>query len=173
MKPSFLGPFGRVFERALGHEILFNPNDFDGLTLWTDTSDPTTIIESGGFISQWSDKSGNGNHLKQAVGASQPSLDGDGSILFNGVNQFLKAVPFTLDQPETIYILFQQVSSTSLATVYDGDIGDRGGAETANTLTRYNFLCWEFYWNNYHVSSWSLWCDHNRSQWNFFCSSTE
>lgn len=42
-------------------------------SLWLDASDATTITESGGAVSQWDDKSGNGNDAVQGVGASQPS----------------------------------------------------------------------------------------------------
>ena len=37
-----------------------------------DASDPTTITESGGYVSQWDDLSGNGYDLIQATGARQP-----------------------------------------------------------------------------------------------------
>jgi len=113
-------------ELIFGLPVTFTPLDIPNLVLWLDVDDAGTIIELGGNISQWSDKSGNGNHLKQDVGGDQPTLDLDGSILFDGISQFLKADPFTLVQPETIYILFQQVSFDDLDTIYDGQTGDSG-----------------------------------------------
>lgn len=40
---------------------------------WYDASDLSTITESGGFVSSLADKSGNGKHMVQAVGANQPT----------------------------------------------------------------------------------------------------
>jgi hypothetical protein len=42
--------------------------------LWLDASDTSTITESGGFVSQWNDKSGNGYNVSQGTGANQPNL---------------------------------------------------------------------------------------------------
>jgi hypothetical protein len=39
---------------------------------WWDASEIDTITEAGNFVSQWDDKSGNGNHLVQGNGAYQP-----------------------------------------------------------------------------------------------------
>jgi len=40
---------------------------------WYDASDATTIIESGGAVSQWNDKSGNNRHATQSAGAKKPT----------------------------------------------------------------------------------------------------
>lgn len=77
-------------------------------------------------VSQWDDQSGNGNHLKQATGTNQPTVQGDGSILFDGVDNFLKADAFTLVQPETVYILFKQITWTSSDRIYDGNTVNSG-----------------------------------------------
>jgi len=42
------------------------------LSLWLDADDESTITESGGFVSQWDDKSGNSRHFSQAAGSKQP-----------------------------------------------------------------------------------------------------
>lgn len=51
--------------------------------LWLDSADASTITESGGFVSQWRDKSGNGDHAAQGVASRQP-VTGVDSI--NGLN---------------------------------------------------------------------------------------
>lgn len=79
------------------------------------------ITQSGGFVSQWNDQSGNGRHLIQGTGASQPALQADGSILFDGVDDFLKCAAFTLNQPATVYILGKQVTWTSNDSIAGGD----------------------------------------------------
>ncbi|MCK4814464.1 hypothetical protein KA005_01735, partial [bacterium] len=63
----------------------------------------------------------NGNHLKQAVDANRMTKEADGSILGNGVDQFLKADAFTWNQPETVYLLFKQVSWTLSDGIFDGN----------------------------------------------------
>lgn len=54
-----------------------------GAVLWFDASDTSTISESGGAVSQWNDKSGNGYHVTQATAANQPTT---GSSTLNGLN---------------------------------------------------------------------------------------
>jgi hypothetical protein len=66
--------------------------------LWLDASDTSTIIESGGFVSQWNDKSGNGRHVSQAIGTSQPitgttTQNGLNVIVFDGTNDILTVSP--------------------------------------------------------------------------------
>jgi hypothetical protein len=51
--------------------------------LWLDASDTSTITESGGAVSQWNDKSGNGFNVVQATGANQPTT---GTRSINGLN---------------------------------------------------------------------------------------
>jgi hypothetical protein len=59
---------------------------------WYDASDSATIVQSGGAVSQWNDKSGNGSrNLVQATGTNQPttgtrSQNGLNMIDFNGTN---------------------------------------------------------------------------------------
>ena len=48
--------------------------DVDGLTLWLDAADSSSITHSSNAVSQWSDKSGNGNHATQSTSANQPVL---------------------------------------------------------------------------------------------------
>ncbi len=45
-----------------------------GLAIWLDAQDSSTIALSGSNVTQWSDKSGNGNHAVQATAIRQPLL---------------------------------------------------------------------------------------------------
>lgn len=63
-------------------------------------------------VSQWDDASGNGRHLTQGTAANQPAKQADGSILFDGSNDFLRSAVFAIAQPFTFYILLKQVSWT-------------------------------------------------------------
>lgn len=60
----------------------FSPLNIADLVLWLDAADLSTITESSGSVSQWDDKSGNGNNAAQATGAEQPATGGS----INGVN---------------------------------------------------------------------------------------
>lgn len=48
------------------------------------------------------------------------------SILFDGVDNFLKTVAFTLNQPTTVYILFKQVTWTDQDYIIDGGTSNKG-----------------------------------------------
>jgi hypothetical protein len=51
--------------------------------IWLDASDSSTITESGGVVSQWDDKSGNGRHFTQATVANRPTFE---SAVQNGLS---------------------------------------------------------------------------------------
>lgn len=61
----------------------FSPLDVPGLVAWYDAADTSTITHSGGAVSEWRDKSGNGYHLTQATGSQQPTT---GTATINGRN---------------------------------------------------------------------------------------
>ena len=52
----------------------FSPTGISSLAVWLDGEDTSTITHSGGSISQWNDKSGNGRNFVQSTSADQPSL---------------------------------------------------------------------------------------------------
>jgi hypothetical protein len=75
--------------------VEFSPLDLNP-ALWLDAADTATITESGGFVSQWNDKSGNNRNFTQAVGASQPATgtrtqNGLNVLDFDGSNDFMGA----------------------------------------------------------------------------------
>lgn len=84
------------------------------------------ITSSGGFVSQWDDKSGNGHHIKQATATNQPALQADGSILFDGIDNFMATDTYVLNQPTTVCMLAKQVTWTSGETVSDGVLVNGG-----------------------------------------------
>jgi hypothetical protein len=51
----------------------WTPAELTGLALWLDAADSSTITLNGGNVSQWDDKSGNGNHVSNATAATQPA----------------------------------------------------------------------------------------------------
>lgn len=58
--------------------VAFLPSDISNLALWLDASDAATITESGGAVSAWADKSGNGNDATQGSAPNQPTYQATG-----------------------------------------------------------------------------------------------
>lgn len=58
--------------------------------------------------------------LVQLTGSKQPTLSGGGA-LFDGVTQYLKTAAFALNQPETVYLIGQQVTWTLNDQWMDGN----------------------------------------------------
>ncbi len=78
----------------------------------------------GGACSAWADQSGNGRTLSQAVSGAQPTIQADGSLIFDGVADFLKTASFTLSQPITYYMVFNQITWAASGHLIDGDLVD-------------------------------------------------
>lgn len=62
--------------------------------LWLDAADSSSITESGGAVSQWNDKSGNGRNATQSTNGNQPTYNatqenGKGAVIFNGSSRQL------------------------------------------------------------------------------------
>jgi hypothetical protein len=75
----------------------------------------------GVSVSQWDDQSGNGRHLLQATATNQPAVQSDGSLLFDGADNFMKCSAFTLNQPCCYYILFKSITYTNNDRVCGGN----------------------------------------------------
>jgi len=72
----------------------WNPS-FATTELWLDAADSGTTTESGGSLSSWADKSGNGRDAVQATSGDQPllqaaSLNSLPTVSFDGVSQTLE-----------------------------------------------------------------------------------
>ncbi len=75
--------------------VFFQPTDIEGLVLWLDAVDTSTITPTppGGLVTQWDDKSGNINNAT-ATGTERPTYipiaDGvNPSLSFDGIANFL------------------------------------------------------------------------------------
>lgn len=81
-----LPPFMGFYAPASG-STLWTPEQFDSslCKLWLDANDAGTITKDGSnYVSQWNDKSGNGNHAAQSNGSYQPLYDSaDKSVNFD------------------------------------------------------------------------------------------
>ena len=93
----------------------WTPADID-TALWLDAADASTIIESGGAVSQWNDKSGNGDNAIWS--GSKPTYElgafnGKDSIYFDGTD-LLQISGFNLDlSPFTIMFVGEGILSSA------------------------------------------------------------
>ena len=121
-KATFSGTFEGTGELSTSEGFILD----DGNTVaWFDMDSSYITKDGSDLISQWSDRSGNANHLLQATGADQPLWSSTG-VLFDGVSEFMKAAAFALVQPEMIYIVFKHVTWTVNDRLFDGDSATSG-----------------------------------------------
>jgi len=105
-----------------------------GLKLWLDASDSSTITTATG-VSQWNDKSGQGNNVSQATTASQPAVisanqNGKDIIRFDGSNDVLIRSTYTggaITQQVYTFIVCKMPSTANgvYGWVYDSDASSR------------------------------------------------
>jgi len=119
--------------RARGHGGGDNPFNPDIVTqlkpeAWYRFGVGITVTGAGASI--WHDVSGNSpageRDLLQGTDADRPTLQADGSLIGDGISQFMKTAAFTFVQPETIYFLGRQITFTDNDTIFDGDVTSSG-----------------------------------------------
>ncbi|MEA3272466.1 MAG: hypothetical protein U9P90_02255 [Patescibacteria group bacterium] len=100
--------------------ILWTPANLTNLELWLDASDSGTITKDGSNkVSQWDDKSGNGNHATQGTEANQPAYNAaDNSVNFDGSNDWMQLPPnvknsICRDTNHSIFIVFKADNPSS------------------------------------------------------------
>jgi hypothetical protein len=91
--------------------------------LWLDAADASTIAESGGAVSQWNDKSGNGRHAIQTTSGNRPTvstaaLNGKNVIAFNGSSQWFSN--FSAFSVKSLIAVAQANQSKSFAGLHTG-----------------------------------------------------
>ena len=104
MSPIYVPGKVTLAKEFTWNESAWNPSMLQ-TDLWFDAADASTIIESGGDVSQWNDKSGNGDNA--IWNGSKPTYElgafnGKDSIYFDGTD-LLRISGFNLDlSPFTI-----------------------------------------------------------------------
>lgn len=126
MSPRLLRP------RATG----FNPKSISGLEAWY-AADVASSITIGTGVQQWSDLSGKGRHLTQAVTNDQPlntitTLNGKPVVTFDGTSDFMRTSAFSLSQPFQVFAAWRMNNPVSGQYFMDGRIGS--GARNTEVL---------------------------------------
>jgi len=98
------------------------PTAIPGCVAWFDASHAASIIASAGAVSQWSDRSGLGNHVTQATAAKKPTTglvtqNGRNVISFDG-DDWLKRTGHT-PVAATAYSIFAVFRKTGANTAYE------------------------------------------------------
>jgi hypothetical protein len=103
--------------------------------LWLDAADASTITESGGVVSQWGDKSGNGRSASQSDSLLRPTFSSSAfnskqSIVFSGSsNSRLLGTGTGLSTVASIFVAAQDTGSTSaIAGIYTSGAENVGGS---------------------------------------------
>jgi hypothetical protein len=116
----------------------FEPDDLSNLVLWLDATDASTITESGGAVSAWSDKSTAGNDCSQGTGANQPTIS-SGVITFDGSNDSLTCGnPAWFDssnttENSTIFVTFSIATTEAGYILSNADVNNGGGIYAHST----------------------------------------
>jgi len=93
----------------------------DGHHWWYDPKDLAEITKDGSnFVSAWNSKLIADRNLLQAAGSRQPLWKTPGTILFDGIDNYMKAT-FNWNQPEMIYIIFKQITWILYEVILDGN----------------------------------------------------
>ncbi len=102
--------------------VLWTPATFGSsiVKLWFDGSDGASITQVANAISQWNDKSGNGNHITQSTGGNKPTLvaaeqNGLSIVRFDGGDNMSKTSSLT-GVPANTQTTFLVVKPTSATT---------------------------------------------------------
>jgi streptogramin lyase len=105
----------------------FSPLDIPGCALWLDGADLSSMTLSGINVTQWSDKSGSGNH---ATGGVSPTYSSSaGAVLFNGTSSYLQTSLSAVPTVETVFAVFRASilpTQTDAGAVIFGATGSGG-----------------------------------------------
>lgn len=100
----------------------FNPVSIPTCQLWLDAADTSTITASGGAVSQWNDKSGNGKNATQATAGNRPTYTIDSgypSILFTrSSGQYMTGPSILTSTSYTIFIIYRTTDVASTQYVF-------------------------------------------------------
>lgn len=105
--------------------------------VWLDASDPATITEVSGAVSQWDDKSGNARNATQGNAANRPTVaaanqNGLDALLFDGATEYLGIASAVIDVDHSIFMMVKPTAEAA--------VGAMAGQYTAGTAGRHMFI---------------------------------
>jgi len=109
--------------------VAWNPAQLGAsLALWLDAEDTASITLNGSTVSQWSDKSGNGRNVSQAMAANQPTytasgLNGKPVLTFDGGDWFSN---LSLSLPQFSVSLVETATQNTALIYYPVGFGTGG-----------------------------------------------
>lgn len=120
LRSSIKGSLKSSINPGLLAVALWTPSELTGLQLWLDADDATTITESSGSVSQWDDKSGNGNHATQSTASAQPTygtrfINGKNTLDFAGDDFLESGFAPALDRTIAIVSAYDSTSGTKIS----------------------------------------------------------
>jgi hypothetical protein len=123
---------GSIYSNVASNAIPLNIYKSDSV-LWTPISDISIITKDGSNkVSIIADKLGSGHNLLQATGAKQPTWSA-GEIASISPT-LMKTAPFTLNQPEHIFLVIKQTNWTLGNTFLDGNANTTGFIYQTGTI---------------------------------------
>lgn len=132
MNQTSLSYLNGVFFKKKGS---FNPKSIKDLSIWLDASDFNTITKDGSdLVSQWDDKSGNGNDAAQGTGTKQPVwtdaiINGKSVLRYDGTDDVLIVSSLTLNVQITLFVVgqFTNTGSNQLFIEHGPNTGNTDG----------------------------------------------
>lgn len=116
----------RAVTRGMSNTIPFRSN----LSAWYKFRQGITAVN--GACSRWEDATNQLRPLLQATASARPTVQSDGSLLFDGAAQYMQA-SFTLAQPCTFALAFTQLTWTTTDIILDGSTADMKVTQTGST----------------------------------------
>ncbi len=144
---------------SVGSRVQWLPTRISGCQLWLDGADTTSFTLNGGSITQWNDKSGNGNHAQQGTLANSPTLSSS-NVNFNGSQWFTTSIT-SAPTAESFFIVLNTSKNDTIdifagtssgfrevilynTNIYVGKFGTaptglNGGLISTNTRLQFNY----------------------------------
>ena len=119
---------GGLVVSSLAATGTFTPPNVPNLAAWYDASDTATITQSGGTVSAWQDRSGNGNTLAPPVNVPGPTftaagIAGLGSVTFNGMVSLVgsnQGFSTQLFNASTVFAVSNQTTTSNSTLLWSG-----------------------------------------------------
>jgi hypothetical protein len=133
------------YPRANATDVV-SPTSVSGINFWYDATDAASITSSGGLVSQWNDKSGNGFHMS-ASGALRPTITskfrGGRNVMTFGGSQYMIGNANLTANAFTHFIVMAKTSAASGSTEYSRSLSLWNTAEGNDYA---NLNAFEIHW---------------------------